>query len=351
VKVLFGVQGTGNGHISRANAISQELARYDDVFVDWILSGRPPNDLFQVRGKQSFKRGLTFVTRQGEVRYLATVKSNNVLTFARDVFTLELDHYDCLVSDYEPILSWAAKLRGKPVIGIGHQYAFNYQIPMQGDNRFNRALLRHFAPVDIGLGLHWHHFDQPILPPICDVPDGVLGHRSDKVVVYLPFEDQQEVLNQLRHISDHEFFVYGPDLSDADLGHVHTRALSREGFKKDLVSSSAVVTNAGFELISECLSLGIRLLAKPLNKQVEQLSNGAALSQLGYATVVDSITTAICKDWLRNSEAVLVTYPSVHEKLAMWLAQGRTQTVQSLSEELWARVEVHRGSALQKQIA
>ena len=38
--ILYGVQGTGNGHISRANAMAQALARYPDVKVTWLLSGR-----------------------------------------------------------------------------------------------------------------------------------------------------------------------------------------------------------------------------------------------------------------------------------------------------------------------
>ena len=55
--------------------------------------------------------------------------------------------------------------------------------------------MKHFAPVSRGVGLHWHHFDHPILPPIVDVEadDDRYIDRS-KVVVYLPFEDPKQII-------------------------------------------------------------------------------------------------------------------------------------------------------------
>lgn len=350
MKILYGVQGTGNGHISRANAISDELQAYPDISVDWLLSGRAANDLVQVHGDVAFRRGLTFTTRSGRIHYQQTLLNNNLFVLGRDIAALDLTNYDCLVTDYEPVLSWAARLRNKPTIGIGHQYAFNYDIPLAGDNFINRNLLRKFAPADIGLGLHWHHFNQPILPPICDVPDWQPAlQQAEKVVVYLPFEDQQSVLNELSPLSNYRFMVYSPDLIDEDLGHIQTRSLSREGFKQDLITCSAVIANTGFELISECLSMGIKVLTKPLNSQVEQLSNGAALEQLGYAQVVQKITTADCRHWLENAEPVWVTYPKVHRHIAAWLAHGQTESPASLSEALWRNVVTHRGKPIVSQ--
>lgn len=351
MKILYGVQGTGNGHISRANALSDELSKYPDVEIDWILSGRKPNDLFQAQGPATFRRGLTFVSKDGRVQYGRTLLNNNLGELIRDIRNLNLDCYDCLVTDYEPVLSWAAKLRDRSTIGIGHQYAFNYDIPLSGDNVFNRSLLRNFAPAEIGLGLHWHHFDQPILPPICDVPKASQFRRkSEKVVVYLPFEDQNYVLSRLKPLHNYQFMVYSPDLKDENLGHIQTRALSRQGFKDDLATSCAVITNTGFELISECLCLGIKVLTKPLQQQVEQLSNGAALEQLGYAQVVRHLDTATCRTWLEHGTAVHISYPMVHKQIAAWLANGQTQSLETLCDLLWSEVRVDWGPP-QQQIA
>lgn len=60
-------------------------------------------------------------------------------------------------------------------------------------------------------------------------------------------------------------------------------------FKSDLASARGVVCNCGFELISECLHWRKPVLTRPLAKQMEQLSNGAALETLHYATVMRQI--------------------------------------------------------------
>ena len=47
-----------------------------------------------------------------------------------DIRNLELGQYDLIVTDFEPVVAWSGRLRGRPVIGIGHQYAFNYSVPL-----------------------------------------------------------------------------------------------------------------------------------------------------------------------------------------------------------------------------
>ena len=37
MRILYGVQGTGNGHISRARAMSKALAAYPDLKVTWLF--------------------------------------------------------------------------------------------------------------------------------------------------------------------------------------------------------------------------------------------------------------------------------------------------------------------------
>lgn len=79
--------------------------------------------------------------------------------------------FDLVISDFELLTSRIAARYELSSIGIGHQYAFCFDIPVSGANLLSRWVLHSFAPVDIPIGLHWHHFDQPILPPI--VPSGL----------------------------------------------------------------------------------------------------------------------------------------------------------------------------------
>lgn len=344
MKILYGVQGTGNGHISRATAVSRALLRYGDVDITWLVSGRSPQSGLAVRGDCLWREGLTFAVRDGRVGYWRTIAANNLPRFIRDVRALDVSAYDCILTDFEPVVAWSGRRKGLPVTGISHQYALDYPVPKMAENRVARTIMRYFAPASRTVGLHWHHFGYPILPPILDMEGYARGEVVDnKVVVYLPFENQEKVVGLLRPIHSHEFFVYAPGMSHCDTRNIHTRPLSRQGFKKDLVGADSVICNTGFELISECLALGVRVLTKPLGQQMEQISNARALKDLEYARVLYHLTSHDIAEWLERDDSVRVTFPAVHEYVAAWLMEGQRESNEELSARLWENVSVTRG--------
>lgn len=340
--ILYGVQGTGNGHISRASRMLHAFSHYPDIKITWLLSGRERAAGCGAIQQFDWREGITFVTRDGRVQLLPTLLKNNLLRFVSDVHSLDLSPYDLVVSDFEPVISHAARRRGIPVTGIGHQYAFEHAIPKAGTNPVVNTLMRIFAPVDQGIGLHWHHFNSPILPPIIDLelPDQLPRVRANKVIVYMPFENLQLIRRLLQHFPDFEFHIYHPDAITEDSDNLHLRPISRQ-FKQDLLDAALIMTNSGFELISECLQLGKRILSKPLQGQMEQLSNAAALRELGYAHVIPVLNAKDIGAWLQDSKpAVKVVYPDVAAELARWIVTGRNETREELARDLWLRTEV-----------
>jgi uncharacterized protein (TIGR00661 family) len=336
--VLYGVQGTGNGHISRALAMHAALQEFPDIDVTWLLSSRPREQGLGTIAEFEWRKGLSFVARNGRIDVIKTLREADLRQFWRDVNEFDFNGYDLVVSDYEPVISHAARKRGIPVTGIGHQYAFLHQIPRRGDNVAVNALMKNYAPVATPVGLHWHHFDQSILPPIVD-----LSHPADpeqvqhnKIIAYLPFENAEAICALLRQFGDYQFYVYHPNLKDHDTGNLHLRAISRTGFKQDLFTSAGVITNAGFELISECLQWQKKIIAKPLQGQMEQLSNAAALEQLGYAKVIDSLDAAPIRQWLDEEPSQMsIHYPDVAKALAEWIAAGQRESIEALAQRLW----------------
>ncbi len=344
MKILYGVQGTGNGHISRAAAMSRAFKKYPNVDITWLYSGRDTDDLFDIEKGYLWRRGMTFAIENGSVSLPKTFIKNNIFRVLYDVQQLDLSKYDTVVTDFEPTVSWAARLKGCQSIGIGHQYAFKYNVPTQGENKLNQFIFRNFAPASSSVGMHWHHFEAPIVPPIVDLDSEVVGLEQvktipNKILVYLPFEDQLKVVGLLREIDAYEFYVYGPDLTKVDRGAIHLRPLSRTEFKKDLISSAGVICNSGFETISECLKMGIKVFTKPVAQQVEQLSNAAALEQLGYARV-GTLDRQEIVNWLERDGGVHVDYPPVHEHWAEWLLQENRLPVEDLAARLWSLVTV-----------
>ena len=338
MRVLYGVQATGQGHISRARALAEAFLKHPEVDVTWLFSGRPREQLFDMEpfGHFQHRRGLTFVTEAGRLRYRKTVLGNNPYRFIRDVMTLDLDPYDLVVTDYEPVTAWAARWRRRPIIGIGHQYAFGPTTPKEGHSLVQRLVMERFAPVDRPVGLHWAAFADNVLPPILDLPEIDHGAQQDHVMVYLPFEDQDRVTAWLQTFPEHRFRQYASGITDTERANVQRRRANIEGFKQDLARCRGVICNSGFELISECLQWRKPVLTRPLAGQMEQLSNGAALEHLGYATVMRQIDDPLTRQWLTNPPPPPpLQFPDVAQRLADWMANGATEPVDSLCGSLW----------------
>ena len=337
-KILYGVQGTGQGHISRARGVSEALKDYN-VEVTWLFSGRAKKKLFDMEPFGDFKHreGLTMVTKAGKMKYKKTVLGVSPATFIKDAISLDLDPYDLIVCDYEPVTSWACKARGRKVIGIGHQYAFGKDTPMRGDTALSRLVMQRFAPADLPVGLHWAPFNDNILPPILDLPKIDPESVANHILVYLPFEDQNATTTWLGGFSDQAFIQYSPEVSDGVQGNVVRRKANIHGFKRDLAAAKGVICNTGFELISECLQWKKPVLTRPLAKQMEQLSNAAALEQLGYATTMQSLETQKARTWFDAiPKAPDVYFKDVAGALAEWLARGASTPVAKLSKQLWS---------------
>lgn len=335
MKVLYGIQGTGNGHLARARALVPAM-RNAGIDMDFVLTGRPREDYFHMELFEGFDcyRGLSLIVERGKLKHLQTMTRNNIFEFAGDLKRLNTRDYDLVISDFEPLSAWAAKFQGTPSIGISHQKAFDYDVPKVRGYLGSRAILRTFAPTDMRLGLHWHHFNQPILPPLIEPmrPGQVVGN---KILVYMGFEAIDDVVEFLKPFDNYNFLVYAKVEKETQLGHICIKPLSHTEFHRDLLDCFGVISNAGFELSSECLALGKKVLIKPLLGQYEQLCNALALQSLNRGTVIETLDHGILEKWLELPGHERILYPDVAAGIANWLKAGRQQSLQELAATMW----------------
>ncbi len=313
------------------------LKQRPDVAVTWLFSGRPPARLFDMEpfGDFQHRAGLTFVTEAGRLRYRKTIMANHYWQFIRDVKRLDVKAYDLVFTDYEPVTARAGKLKGQSVMGIGHQYAFGKNTPVEGRSLAQHAVMSLFAPVTRGVGLHWSNFGENVLPPILDLPPPPPTATPEHILVYLPLKDQAVVTEWLNGFSEHSLLQDARELPNDEQGNVGRRTANVAGFKSDLASARRVVCNCGFELISECLHWRKPVLKRPLAKQMEQLSNGAALETLRYATFMRQIDNELTARWLATPPtAPNLSFPDVSAALESWLADGAKTPVAALGSAL-----------------
>jgi uncharacterized protein (TIGR00661 family) len=336
MKILYGVQGTGNGHVTRARIMAKAFAA-KGVQVDWVFSGRPREEFFDMEAFGDFQsyRGLTFAVKSGRILYLKTALTANLHQLNQDIKKVNVEGYDLIINDFEPVSAWAARRAGKKVIGISHQNAFMYKIPKKGNNIFVSWFMKNFAPVTQPIGLHWHHFNQPILPPLIEPSHYVNESLHKHYLVYLPFAGLEDIVPQLRKFPDYEFYIYQNVPKPIDDGHIHIRPFSREGFQRDLHRCEGVICSAGFELPSESIQLGKKILVQPVAGQMEQASNALALSQLGYGSATNNLNEANIGRWLNLMKPSPVVYPEVSTALVDWLLKTGGENFEEFQKSMW----------------
>ncbi|WP_111978047.1 MJ1255/VC2487 family glycosyltransferase [Algibacillus agarilyticus] len=339
MKIFYGVQGTGNGHISRARIMAKQFAKMN-ISVDYLFTGRPADKYFDMEcfGDYQTRNGISFTSANGRVQHFETLRNLKLATFIQDVKSLDLSGYDLVLNDFEPVSAWAARKQNVKCMAISHQASFLRPVPTKGLTWLDSVILQHFAPSDIQLGVHWYHFGYNIIPPFIE-PMVQNETSSNKIMVYLPFESLDYVTSILTGLSDYEFCCYHPDAQNLVLDNIEFKALSRETFKFDLAASTGVIANAGFELSSEAISYGKPLLLKPLNGQFEQKSNAHTLSLLGLADVLPDLDMDAIETWLQKRDAGKVVFPSNPDVFAEWIIAGDWSNTKALKDKLWADVE------------
>lgn len=340
MRILFGVQATGNGHLSRALCLARHLARESGIQADYLVSGRAQGRLPKLEALGDFKwaHGLSFHTRGGQVSWRGTLQQNPWSRFWRDVRNLDLRSYDLVVTDFEPVTAWAARRQGVRCVGLGRQYTFWHSHAQLPVSLLQRMMIRQFAPCDIPLGMHWEPLQRNLLPPLIR-PPGAQQPNSECILVYLPFEPINRVLQVLRNFPAYAFKVYHPDWprqAPAGLGHIQGQRLCRQQFPLDFQQCCGVISNAGFTTSSEALAAGKKLLVKPLEGQFEQQANAQILHERGLGWSMPAFHSGYVEQWLQHGRPVQRHWPAVAPALVKWLSAGATEPVAALHHRLWS---------------
>lgn len=338
MNILYGVQATGNGHINRSREVVKELkSRGHSVLT--VFSGRDSDKFWDIEDFSPYLmfRGMTFKTKNGRIKHFRTLTNLRLIQFLKDVNGVSklLKDYDLVVSDYEPLSLRAAKKANKFSINLSHQACFHYNnIPTKRKEPLGVLITKNFAKGDLNIGVHWDRFHETniIIPPI--VPSYLKDKKIDKkCLVYLPFENISTVVKTLSNISSYYFYVYADEKFD-DRSNVFSRSFSREGFLNDLQECEAVISNAGFELISEALYLGRKIIVKPVINQMEQESNAKCVEKLGIGKSIKKLKTKQLEQFLTEGQTKKIIYPQSQKLFVDWLEE-KDFDKKRLMESVW----------------
>jgi uncharacterized protein (TIGR00661 family) len=283
MKILYGIQCTGNGHLSRSIKIINRL-KAQGHNVDIVLSGKEFNKKITYDVKYRF-HGFTFYnTPKGGINYLKTAMSFKFFEFLRNINELDVTSYDKVISDFEPVTAWACKMHHKKCYGVSNQYSLlNKNVPKKGKDILGELILKCMAPVDVKIGLHYQKYDSNIFMPI--ISDEILDKKFIDLghcTVYLPSFCLRNIVNILVNYPDMIFHVFHGDVKNIyKYKNCLIYPIDKKFFVNSFTNCNSIITNAGFQTSSEALYMSKKLMVIPTKGQYEQECNISALNKLG----------------------------------------------------------------------
>jgi len=283
MRLLYGIQGTGNGHITRSSKVIERL-RILGLDVDIAISGKFHQVNIPYDIKYNFS-GFNFTHNQdGSINKLKTFLNNNFYQFLKDI-KLNLSEYDKVITDFEPITSWASKWQDKEVWGLGNQYSFISEKIPRPKNRdiLSESILKIMSPVNNYIGLHYETYDDFIYHPI--IRDDVINSKvcnKGHYTVYLPNFKLSNLVSKLIQFRGIQFHIFSSEVQNIITNrNCIILPLNKEEFLDSFISSEGVITTGGFQTTSESLYCGKKLLVIPIKGQYEQICNVEALKKIG----------------------------------------------------------------------
>lgn len=312
MKILYAIQGTGNGHVSRAREIVPLLQQHGEV--DLLISGTQVDVKLSQEIKYNF-HGFSFIFgKKGGVDHYKTWKNMNLPQFRRDMKSIPLSNYNLILNDFEPISAWACRLQGIESVSLSHQASFkSKKVPRPKTVDWGKLILSRYAPTTHHIGFHFDRYDDFIYKPVVRseirqlVPSN-LGHYT----VYLPAIDDKALVNVLKQIPHVRWEVFSKHtkIAYAD-ANVFVEPINNEKFNQSMASCEGVFTGGGFEGPAEALHLGKKLLVAPMRFQYEQQCNAYALKQFGLPVIWGSNHNwvPILKDFVANPQEHQFDFP------------------------------------------
>lgn len=314
IKLLYAIQGTGNGHIARSLALIPELKKYASVSV--LISGIQADLKVPFTVNYRFN-GLSFIFgKYGGIDFLRMLKEVSFLNFLREAKTLDLSSYDVVINDFEPVSSLACKRQKVPCIQLSHQTAVIQKNAPKPRLKgwFGKWILHHYVSHNYSFGFHFNRYSPNTFTPIIrkEIRNLVTTHNSNHFSVYLPAFSEEYLARIFHQLPMYEWEIFSKKAQDKSKDrNVRISPVNGKTFLKSMAAARGIICGAGFETPAECMVLGKKLLVVPMHHQYEQHCNAAALADLGVKVLKDFKADRIAEiqEWIIGGKVIKMNYP------------------------------------------
>lgn len=318
MKILYAIQGTGNGHLARAEDVVPALRKYGDLHL--FVSGAQADIRLSYPVKYKSKGLSFFFGKNGGVDLLKTFRQNSSKNLFKEIKNFPVEKYDLVINDFEPISAWACRRKKIPCVALSHQSALlspKVIRPKEFDP-VGEWILKNYAPANHHVGFHFDRYDKNIFTPVIRSRVRKAAVQAGQhYTVYLPAYDDRKLVPLLARFASVRWHIFSKHAKKPyHIGRLSVFPVNNEQFTISMASAAGVLCGAGFETPAEALYLEKKLMVVPMKRQYEQHYNAAALRQLGVPVLKKMKKKHLSKieAWLENDKRVSVHYDDVTDQ-------------------------------------
>jgi len=307
MKILFGVQTEGNGHITQAIAVKQYLKQngYDVSKAFAASKKRGLSKYFTDEFDVVTYEGFDFVfDKEGRVIIWKTLLKNTlelprlILSFIKICNVIRKEKPDAIFNYYEPLVGLTSLFfRNIKYVSFGHQYAMDSSIyPRINGYPVQKLFLNIINKVTslrakiVALSYYEFNDEEMIVSPpmLRSESYSVSDKKEDFVLVYLMNEDMlPQLFSEAKKYPDIKIECFTKLTKQHDeLPNVKLYNLDGKLFQEKMKVCKAVICSGGFETSAEAIYQKKPLLMIPMPNHYEQRANceDAYLSSFGIYT-------------------------------------------------------------------
>lgn len=320
MKVLIGICGIGNGHLSRQTNVINLLMNNNHEIV--IATTKNNTNYFKSKFSE-FKvleisipwiacnsKGIDFETSIKKYQEEKIDQFSEFLKFSMNVENAFSGVPDLVITDYEPNVAQYSYAADIPLICMEQQSKFLYLDEVKISNfsileekkrinyffpKYSYKVISSFFPITI------KEKNVKVVTPIIS-PLNEIKHKKNHILVYFsPYENSdkyKKIVRALEDIPNHNVIVYTKEDFDIDSNNITFKSYSNE-FKNDLENAYCLISTAGHQLLSESISIEVPAYLIPLSTY-EQNYNAKMIEKYDLGKISNNINAEEINQFIKE---------------------------------------------------
>ena len=340
MKILFGVQTEGNGHITQAIATKQYL-QSQGIEVTTAFAAKKKRGLskyFTDEFNVIDYDGFDFVfDNVGRVVIWKTIVKNTfelprlIVSFIKICIIIQKEKPDAIFNYYEPLVGLTALFfKNIKYVSFGHQYAMDSVIYPRINGyivqKLFLSIINKITSIRAKIvALSYYEFNDATMivsPPILrDESYNVSDKKEDFVLVYLMNEDMlPQLISQAKKYPDINIQCFTKLTKQYDeLPNLKLFNLDGKLFQEKMKVCKSVVCSGGFETSAEAIYQNKPLLMIPMPNHYEQHANCNDAYLNSYAIYSESIDLSKIPKYQLGNKKWFDTYQYVLQRVLYYI--------------------------------